>query len=181
MKTALLLLAVLPALGQAAPPGDARARVERRVHLMRLVVLTEELGLPEDKALRLNKLMGQVDERRRKIGEQAREVRAVLRRASDGDEQAAKDVDASVDKLLEARKAMGELDREMYKAVAKELNPVQRAKFVLAMMQYRHQLERMAEKARERLGEGPGAGPGMGPKPGPGWRRMQRAEEGDDF
>ena len=154
MTRVALVLALISVAGRAEPPPDAhdeiRAKVERRVHLMRLVELSEELGLSDDKAMQLNKVLEQFDERRHKVGDATRDARKIVKQAADGDAAAQKQLDQAVDQLIQARRQMQDIDADMYRAVSKELTPVQRAKFVLFMVDFRHRMEKMAHEARDR-------------------------------
>ncbi len=152
MRHLLLLLAWLPLSARAAPADDdkVRSRVERRVRLLRLVELSDALGLSDEKAIKLNKMMETFDERRRKIAEQTRDAKKIVKRSADGDEAAHKELDGAVERLLEARKAMNDVDRDMYRAVSKELTPAQRAKFVITMVEFRGRMEKMARQAKFR-------------------------------
>ncbi len=153
MSFALLVALLAPIAAAAEPPtadDQFRQKVERRVHLMRLVELSDVLGLPDDKAMRLNKILEQFDERRHKLQDTTKQARQIVKRAADGDEAAQKQLDQAVDQLLDMRKAMSDIDRDQYRAIAKELTPAQRAKFILFLGEFRHRLEGMARMAHDR-------------------------------
>jgi Spy/CpxP family protein refolding chaperone len=153
MRWPLAVIALVPLIAWAEVPGepgdDMRVRVEHRVHLMRLVELSERLGLSDDKAMQINKELEQFDERRRKVGESTREARKIVKRAADGDAAAQKQLDQAVDQLMQARKAQSDIDADQYRTISKELTPEQRAKFVLFIGEFRHRMERLANEARE--------------------------------
>lgn len=160
MKATMAALALCAVAGEtrAKEPGEAREGIERRMRMMRLAGLSEALALSDERALKLNHLFEPFDDRRRKVGEQMRDARQVIKRAAEGDEAAHKDLDPAVAKVLDARAQINEIDRDMYKAFAKELTPTQRAKFVVFMGEFRKGMEKMARHARHRA-RGPG-GPG---------------------
>ena len=144
------------------PTGDRdeiRDKVEHRMHLMRLIELTERLGLSDDKAMQLSKMMEQFDQRRRTLGDSTREARAIVKRAADGDASAQKQLDQAVDQLIQARKAMNDVDADQYRAISKELTPAQRAKFVLFLGEFRHRMEGIARDVRDQRGRDSDARP----------------------
>jgi len=163
MNSTLLWIALTPWIAMAGPPTEEgkpeeiRARVERRMHLIRLVELSDSLGLSDDKAMRIEKIMVQFDERRAKLRESTQEARKTLKKAADGDKAAQTQIDQAVDQLINARRAMVDIERDTYQAISKELTPEQRAKFVLFISEFRHRMESVAHSVHERMG---GSGPG---------------------
>jgi Spy/CpxP family protein refolding chaperone len=165
MTSTLTLFALMSLIGAAAPAAaegktdEVRARIEHRIHLMRLVELSDSLGLADDKAMKIEKIMVQFDERRAKLRDSTQEARKTLKRAADGDQAAQAQIDQAVDQLINTRRAMVDIDRDTYQAISKELTPAQRAKFVLFIGEFRHRMESVAHAAHDKTG---GGGP-MGP------------------
>lgn len=167
MRKLLIALIVLPLAALAAdkaPPagggpvaqGAGRPDAEsvmKRMRLARTLGLAEALDLDTAQALKLGDAMDRFDGRRLVLWRQAQEAREALRRAAQGEKVGAGEVDAAVQKILDARAQSQALDKELIQALTQGLSPERKARAVLFMGQFRRRME-----GRMRSG---GAGAGL--------------------
>ena len=128
---------------------ERRERVEKRIRLMRLVEISERLELDDKAALKVNEALTRSDEKKRQAQEEMKAARLVVTRAAKGDAGAAKEVDQAVDQLIDGRKKLLDLDRELYKALGKDLSPKQRARLAIFLVEFQHKLSRLAHEAKD--------------------------------
>ena len=195
MKKLLVAALLLPlgafAQGAGAGPGPgagqgrmrwkddpkAAEKMERRMRLARTLGLAEALDLEPKKALEMGDLIAKQDERRAAARKQMRDAHDVLRKAADGEKVTSQEVDQAIQRGLDARAQLAQIDKETLQAVVKDLGPEQRARAVLFLDRFQRRFSfgrghEMGDKARrvirERMGPG-GMGPGgMGPGAGVG-------------
>jgi hypothetical protein len=137
--------------GQRQGPKFDPARMEKRMRLARTLGLAEALDLDAPAALKLGETMGKFDDRRVAAHKQMREAGEVLRRAAQGEKVTAGDVDAAIQKGLDARTQLSTIDRETVAAVTQGLTPEKKARAVLFLAKFQRRFH----------GHGPGMGPGM--------------------
>jgi hypothetical protein len=147
MPTCSLTLAVallLPALALAAPQPSAAADDDparqaermRRLRLTRIVGLAEALDLDEAGALKLRETLAKSDEKRAPLLRQVHDSVRVLRAASRDEAGAAGQVDGAVQRLLEARAKLAQLDRELLAQVTQGATAARKARAVLFLARY---------------------------------------------
>jgi Spy/CpxP family protein refolding chaperone len=145
VRMTLLAALLLPFFALAAepapaapqpPPGLDRDRMEKRMRLMRVVGLAEELDLELADALKLDDAMRKFDERRKPLRAQVAEAARVLDRAAEGDAASLAQVDASAQKAFDARAQLAAIDREMYQSISRSFTPAQRAKMALFLARF---------------------------------------------
>jgi hypothetical protein len=147
-RLAMLTLTLLPLVALAAPPEDKEAaeRAEKQTRMMRVLGLAEELELNESQALKMADTMRQFDEKRRPLLEQVRDSAQVLQRAAEGDTSAQSQVDASVQRVFDARTQLTALDRDMYQTLSKDLPPQKRARLAIFMARHEGKLLKLVRK-----------------------------------
>jgi hypothetical protein len=90
----------------------------------------------------------------------------VLRRASKGDSSQFAQVDATVNRLLDARSKVQTIDRQMYEELAKGLSPQRRAKLALVLARLPGDMRDLARRAKHGFGQWHhGQGGNGGPPP----------------
>jgi hypothetical protein len=141
-------------------------KMEKRMRLARTLGLAEALDLDAPAALKLGDTIGKFDDRRVAAHKQMRDSREVLRRAAEGEKVPAADVDAAIQKALDARAQITAIDRETVAAVTQGLSPDKKARAVLFLARFQHRFP------GHMMGPGgPGMHRGMGPgMMGPGRR-----------
>src|SRR6185295_46955 len=96
---------------QASP--EQRAARDQRKRMMQVVGLTEALGLSTQDALR--------------VDETVRKSARVVMEAAKGDNAALSQVDQAINRVLDARVQLAQLDKEQMQALSSGLNAQQRA------------------------------------------------------
>jgi hypothetical protein len=183
---ALLLPLAAFAQGPGPGPGPGQGRMrwrddpkaaekmERRMHLARTLGLAEALDLEPKKALELGDVIAKHDERRAKARAQMRDAHDVLRKAASGEKVSAQEVDQAIQRGMEARSQLAQIDKEILQAVVKDLSPEQKARAVLFLDRFQRRFafgrggdmgDQIRRVIRQRAGPG-GMGPGMGMGPG---------------
>jgi hypothetical protein len=141
MKTWTLVgVLSLSGLAQAAPrPADDPAMAERRgpmdqrAQLMVTLQLAEALELDDAATLKLKQTVAQWDAQRAPIRQQIFDLAQVLRRAAKGDTTAYGQVDGSIQKIIELRSQMQQIDQRMFQQLSQGLPPQKKAKLALAI------------------------------------------------
>lgn len=177
MRKLTLLAVLLPALAaaatQPAPNADRGPRADRmqkHMRLARAIGLAEALDLDDAAALRVRDVLARYDEKRAPLREQARASLRVLRDAAHGDQAAAGQVDASLQRVREARTKLQQLDVQMLDELAKGLTPERKARAALFLATFHHGARHFGMMSGGGRGRGMG-GRGMGgPMGGPGMR-----------
>jgi hypothetical protein len=136
---------------QQATPEQMAAR-EQRKRMMQVVGLTEALGLSTQDALRVDDTIRKFDERRRPLKETVRESARLVMEAANGDSAAMSQVDQAINRVLDARVQLAQLDKEQLQALSGGLNPQQRAKLAMFYARFARGM---------RAGMAGRAGPGM--------------------
>jgi DNA repair exonuclease SbcCD ATPase subunit len=137
-RFALVTAILLAFVARADPPGPLRpaedaASIDRRIRVMALVDLAENLGLAEAEALQLWERLKPFEARRTKAMQELVEASARLELAAAGDKAAIAEVEAQVTRLAEAKVALLTIDREVYANLAAKAPPEKRAKLALVI------------------------------------------------
>lgn len=186
MRELTWLAVLLPALAAAAPQGagapprdaDRAERAEhmqKRMRLARAMALAEALDLDDAAALRTRDVLARYDEKRAPLRAQARDALRVVRDAAHGDQAAAAQVDAALQRARDARAKLQQLDAQMLDEVAKGLTPERKARAAMILARFHGPHHMAGFRGREGCGGKHGMGGRFGPQPGgAGWH----AEEG---
>jgi hypothetical protein len=175
-----------PGPGAGAGPGRRGnpEQMEKRMRLARTLGLAEALDLDAAQALKLGESIAKFDERRLAAHRLMRDGRAVLRRAAQGEPLAAGEVDAAIQKVLDARAQIHGVDREIVATVTKDLAPEKKARAVLFLSKFQSRFGMGPGPGMHGRGNYRGTGPGMrgrGMGPGGGMGPMGMApEDGED-
>jgi len=132
---------------QASP--EQRAAREQRKRMMQVVGLTEALGLSTQDALRVDETIRRFDERRRPLKDQVRESARVVMEAARGDNAALSQVDQAINRVLDARVQLAQLDKEQLQALSSGLNAQQRAKMALFYARFHKGMRGMGHDGSE--------------------------------
>jgi hypothetical protein len=151
-----------------AARGDPQ-RMEKRMRLARTLGLAEALDLDAAQALKLGESIAKFDDRRLAAHVQMRDARQVLRRAAQGEKVAPAEVDAAIQKALDARAQIQAVDREIVATVTKDLAPDKKARAVLFLARFQSRFggPGMHRGGMRGMGPGGGVGPGGGMRGGP--------------
>ncbi len=129
---------------------DAQERWTRKARTLRTLELAEVLGLNEADALKLSQRLAPYEAKREPLQSQLLESARVLRRASMGDATAFAQVDGALQKIPEIKRQIEQLDAEMFRSLAQDLGPQQKARLALTFARLPRQMREMAREGRGR-------------------------------
>ncbi|MBI1824044.1 MAG: hypothetical protein HYR80_08045 [Nitrospirae bacterium] len=146
------------------PPEQRREEIGKRIELMRMLRLSQELNLNEEMATKVFSRLRPIDQKRRGRIQEHQRIQRGLREASDSGKIDEKKLQELMKSLRENRQAMMELDQEEIQALGGLLTPQQMAKYLLFREGFRQELRQEIERFRGSQGSQPGQGP-RGPRP----------------
>jgi hypothetical protein len=179
---ALLLLALVPALAVAAPPGHgdeggARAeRMQKRMRLARVLGLAEALDLDDAGVMRARDILARFDAKAAPLRKQLRDGFHVLRDAANGDSAAAGQVEATLKTLRETADKLHSATFDMFQELTQGFTPEKKARAAVFLVHFQEHAARMM-RGHEGGPEHGGGGPGMG-SPGKGRDGMMMGPHG---
>ena len=142
MKT-WIVLGMLSAAGvaHAAQPrrandpaaADRREEADQRMRMMATLEIAEVLELDDAGALKLRQTVAQWDAQRAPLRQQMGDLAQVLRRAARGDTTAFGQVDSSIQKIIDLRMQLHQIDEKMFQQLSQGLAPQKKAKLALTM------------------------------------------------
>lgn len=113
--------------------AERREQMDQRAQMMVTLQLAEALELDDAATLKLKQSIGQWDAQRAPLRQQMFELAQVLRRAAKGDTTAYGQVDASIQKIIDLRAQMQQIDQKMFQQLSLGLPPQKKAKLALAI------------------------------------------------
>lgn len=134
-----------PAKWDAFDPEERAERQEeraRQARMMLVVAVAEALELNEGQALKLSEKLKVVDDKRRPVREAMAEAMRQIRQAADGEPSAIAALDANVQKVLEGRVQMAQLDKELFATLSEGQSPQKRAKLALVLAKVGEEMRR---------------------------------------
>lgn len=157
MQKLLLSTMLLSSLALAGPKNnpakwdamDTEERAEkheeraRQARMMLLVSVAEALELNEAQALKLSEKLKVIDEKRRPVREAMGEAMRQVKAAADGDAAASANIDQHVQKVLEGRVQMAQLDKELYATLAEGQTPQKKARLAVVLAKVGEEMRRM--------------------------------------
>ncbi|HVP61241.1 MAG TPA: hypothetical protein VMT11_11815 [Myxococcaceae bacterium] len=142
MKTWMVLgMVSLAGVARAAGPKRAddpasaqrREQMDQRAQMMVTLQLAEALELDDAGTLKLRQTIAQWDAQRAPLRQQMFDLAQVLRRAAKGDTTAYGQVDPSIQKIIDLRAQMHQIDQKMFQQLSQGLPPQKKAKLALAI------------------------------------------------
>jgi hypothetical protein len=115
----------------------------RQARMMLLVSVAEALELNEAQALKLSDKLKVIDDKRRPVREAMGEAMRQVKAAAEGDAAAAANVDQNVQKVLDGRVQMAQLDKELYATLAEGQTPQKKAKLAVVLAKVGEEMRRM--------------------------------------
>ena len=129
----------------------ARERIRENIHRLRLLRMTEALGLSEEQTAKIYPVATRVEkDKQALLGEINKEMRRLQGLVDDADTEEA-ELLASFVKIRDLRQRFQERDREFEDFLAEKLSPVQRAKYLLFSAEF---YRRLTEGLRGRRPQG---------------------------
>lgn len=132
-----------PARWDAVDPEERAERQEERAKKARMllvVAVAEALELNEAQALKLSDKLKAIDEKRRPVREAMHEAMRAVKAASDGDQAALASIDQNVQRVLDGRVQMAQLDKELYATLAEGQTPQKKARLAVVLAKVGHEL-----------------------------------------
>ena len=142
MRTWIVLgMLSLAGAAQAAGPkkaddpaaGERREQMDQRAQMMVTLQLAEALELDDAATLKLRQTVAQWDAQRAPLRQQMSDQAQVLRRAAKGDTTAYGQVDGAIQKIIDLRAQMHQVDQKVFQQLSQGLPPQKKAKLALAM------------------------------------------------
>jgi Spy/CpxP family protein refolding chaperone len=137
--------------GDESPQSiEKREKIRKRIELIRMWKLTEELDLTEETGAKLFPVLRKYDEKWIKLQEARRNSIKGLRKALNDEATPDEEIEAAIDNVARNAVAMSELLRQQNRELKGILSPRQRAKFILFQRRFQREIRRMIAEARER-------------------------------
>ena len=142
--------------------GEKGAQMRGKMKEFRGKVLREKLGLPEDRAVKVEAVLDGFMEQRHKLKEEMRAEMKTVKELLKADSNDMDAYEAAVTNLMAVRSKMEALHAQQFEELREILNPKEQAKVLLA-------LRKMYRKAKGKFrgGKGHKHRGGHGPKPRP--------------
>ncbi|MBL8935507.1 MAG: hypothetical protein JNM69_13205 [Archangium sp.] len=105
----------------------------RQGRMMLVVAVAEALELNEAQALKVADKVKALDEKRRPVREAMGEAMRAVKAAADGDAAALAALDANMQKVLDGRVQMAQLDKELFATLGEGQPPQKRAKLAVVL------------------------------------------------
>ena len=138
------------------PPFEKREEIRKRIELIRMWKLTEELDLTEETGAKLFPILHTFDEKRRELHKERHTIMNELRKALENVATSDEEIEAAMDKLDENALAVSDLLRQQRQELKGVLSPRQQAKFVLFQREFHREIRKIIAEAREKRRRGRG-------------------------
>ena len=137
--------------GDESPqPIEKREKIRKRIELIRMWKLTEELDLTEETGAKLFPILHKYDEKRIKLGKERRKITEQLRKALEDEATPDEEIEAAMEKVEKNALAASDLLRQQREELKGVLSPRQQAKFILFQGQFQREIRKLIAEARER-------------------------------
>lgn len=135
------------------PPSDERMKkIMKRIEMVRMWRLTEELDLDEATAAKLFPILSRYESKRMELQKQMFELRRKARLIESGRADKQESSARVLDELEKNRTAMHRLRKEQNKELKKVLTPTQMLKYLSFEERFRREMRQMIMDARGRRG-----------------------------
>ena len=132
--------------GQKRPERD---RIRENIHRLRLLRLTETLGLSEEQAAKVYPAASRIEKEKteilRAVSAEVRVLRGLVEESSPDESK----LSAQIEKIMGLRRSLRDKDREFEAILEQNLTPVQRAKYLLSSAEFYERVAAGLKKARE--------------------------------
>lgn len=135
---------------ESPPPFEKREEIRKRIELIRMWKLTEELDLTEETGAKLFPILHKYDEKRTELLRERHDIMNELRKALENVATSDEEIEAAMDKLDENALAASDLIRQQRQDLKGVLSPRQQAKFVLFQREFHREIRKIIAEARHR-------------------------------
>jgi len=132
------------------PPSEKREEIRKRIELIRMWKLTEELDLTEETGAKLFPMLHKYDEKRTELLRERHGIMSELRNALENVATSDEEIEAAMDKLDDNALAASDLIRQQRQELKGVLSPRQQAKFVLFQREFHREIQKIIAEARHR-------------------------------
>jgi len=135
---------------ESPPPLEKREEIRKRIELIRMWKLTEELDLTEETGAKLFPILHKYDEKRTELLRERHDIMNELRKALENVATSDEEIEAAMDKLDENALAASDLISQQRQDLKGVLSPRQQAKFVLFQREFHREIRKIIAEARHR-------------------------------
>jgi hypothetical protein len=141
-----------PVLGSdgSPQPFEKREKIRKRIELIRMWKLTEELDLTEETGAKLFPILHKYDEKWVKLKEEGRSIMKELRKALKDEATPDEEIEAAMEKVEKNALAASDVLRQRHEELKGVLSPRQRAKFIVFQRRFQREIRKIIAEARER-------------------------------
>ena len=141
-----------PVVGRDESPQsiEKREKIRKRIELIRMWKLTEELDLTEETGAKLFPILHKYDEKRIRLQKERRNSMNQLRKALEDEGTSDEEIESAMDKVGKNALAASDLLRQQREELKGVLAPRQRAKFILFQREFHREIRKIIAEARER-------------------------------
>ena len=132
------------------PPPEKREEIRKRIELIRMWKLTEELDLTEETGAKLFPILHKYDEKRMELHKERRNTMNELRKALKDEATSDEAIQEVMNKLDKNTLTASDLTRQQREELKGILSPRQQAKFVLFQREFHREIRKIISEARER-------------------------------
>jgi hypothetical protein len=137
--------------GDEPPPSlEKREKIRKRIELIRMWKLTEELDLTEETGAKLFPILHKYDEKRIELHKERQNVMNQLRRALEDEATSDETIEATMEEVDKNALAVSDLIRQQHQELKGVLSLRQQAKFILFQREFHREIRKTISEARER-------------------------------
>jgi hypothetical protein len=132
------------------PPFEKREEIRKRIELIRMWKLTEDLDLSEEVGAKLFPILHKYDEKRVALNKERHDIFSQLRKALENEASSDEAIEGVMEKLEKNTLAELNLIRQQRKELKGILTPKQQAKFILFQREFHREIRKIIAEARDR-------------------------------
>lgn len=136
--------------GEPPPPLEKREEIRKRIKLIRMWKLTEELDLSEETGAKLFPILHKYDEKRIELHKERQNIMNQLKRALEDEATTDEAIEAAMEEVDKNTLAVSDLIRQQRQELKGVLSLRQQAKFILFQREFHREIRKTISEARER-------------------------------
>jgi Spy/CpxP family protein refolding chaperone len=145
------------------PSKEQMEKVRKRVEMVRIWKLTEDLDLDEKTADRLFPILRKYDKKKVELKSEMFKSRRQMRQLESGRSGEKVDAEKLLEDMEKNRARMRAIEEDQYKAIKKVLTPEQMVKYIAFEQRFRREMKQMLRESKGQRNQGPGMR-GKGPE-----------------
>jgi Spy/CpxP family protein refolding chaperone len=132
------------------PPVEKREEIRKRIELIRMWKLTEELDLTEETGSKLFPILRKYDEKWIKLQRERQKTMKQLRKALSDEAASDEEIEEGIDKVERNALGTSDLIRQQREELKGVLSPRQQATFILFQRGFQREIREIMAEARQR-------------------------------